>query len=314
MSKLRVVIGPDWKGPLLDRFSAALPDATVIPGAQRDPSLAQGADVIVPFAMKIDRNLLASCRPALVQQFGVGVDVVDLEAARDLNIPVTNMPSEESGMASAVAEGAILLMLLTARLPGVRERNLRDRTWSWSVPVGISLAGKRCGLIGFGSIGRALARRLVAMDMDVVAVTRSGGTDPNVTWWGTMERLDELLQTSDFVILSTPLNEETRNLINRDRLRRFKQGANFINVGRGAVVDEVELVRALDDGILHAAGLDTICQEPPPVDSPLLHHDRVVLTTHTAGVTDLAFDGQCAVLADNLERLRTNQPLRFLVQ
>ena len=124
-----------------------------------------------------------------------------------------------------------------------------------------------------------------------------------------MDRVGELVEQSDVVIISVPLNEGTRQLFSADLIARMKPTASLVNVGRGPVLDEAALLAALDAGRLHAAGLDVLTQEPPAPDSPFLTHPRVVLTSHDAGVSDIAFDGVTEMIAENLKRLRGRVPL-----
>ena len=197
-------------------------------------------------------------------------------------------------MSGTVAEGAILLVLACARLPSVRQDNLAARRWSWTMPLNLGLAGKKAGIVGLGSIGKAIARRLAAFEMRLVAVRRSAGaasdaTDDGFEWVGGMDRLEQLVAESDFIIICAPLTPETRGLFGEPYLAKAKPGASLVNVGRGAIVDEDALLKALDEGRMHAAGLDTIQAEPPPRNSRLLTHWRIVLTPHDAGVSDVFF-------------------------
>lgn len=308
-----LVIGAPWSGPLLERLRAALPGWTISSASQAGPETARSATVLVPFGMPVGRELLAGSRVRLVQQFGVGLDPVDLAAAKEFGVVVANAPSEVSGMAGSVAEGAVFLVLSCARLPSLRAANLAARRWNWTMPLNLGLAGKTAGLVGLGSIGKAIARRLAAFDMRLVAVRRSARTDDasGLDWIGGMDRIGELVETSDFVVICAPLTQETRGLFGDALLGRMKQGASLVNVGRGAIVDEAALLAALDEDRMHAAGLDTIQAEPPPPDSPLLSHPRVVLTPHDAGVSEVAFDGVARIIADNLARLESGEPLLF---
>jgi phosphoglycerate dehydrogenase-like enzyme len=313
----QIAIGAPWAGPLFDRLKAALNGWSIQSGVQSDLEMARSATVLIPFGMRVGRELLAGSRIRLVQQFGVGVDSIDLTAARDLGIPVTNAPSEVSGMSGTVAEGAILLVLACARLPSVRQDNLAAGRWSWTMPLNLGLAGKKAGIVGLGSIGKAIARRLAAFEMRLVAVRRSAGatdaTEDGFEWVGGMDRLEQLVAESDFIIICAPLTPETRGLFGEALLAKVKPGASLVNVGRGAIVDEDALLRALDEGRMHAAGLDTIQAEPPPPDSRLLTHGRVVLTPHDAGASDVVFHGLTRIIADNLRRLEASEPLRFRI-
>ena len=123
----------------------------------------------------------------------------------------------------------------------------------------------------------------------------------------------ELVAESDFIIICAPLTPETRGLFGEALLAKVKPGASLVNVGRGAIVDEDALLKALDEGRMHAAGLDTIQAEPPPPNSRLLTHWRIVLTPHDAGVSDVVFHGLTRIIADNLRRLEASEPLLFRV-
>jgi len=312
----RLAIGARWEEKLVERLSANLPGWTV--SSEVDlATAARAAAVLIPFGMRVDRELLAGSSIRLIQQFGVGLDNVDLQAARELGIAVTNAPSEVSGMAASVAEGAISLLLSCARLPSARTANLAAGKWNWTTPLNLGLAGKTAGLVGLGSIGKAIATRLAAFDMRLRAVRRSGaGGDPTPAgfdWVGGAERMEELVSTSDFLIICVPLTPETENLFDSSLMARIRSGTSIVNVGRGAIVDEKALIAALDSGRLHAAGLDTLRKEPPEEDSPLLRHPRIVVTPHDAGVTEVAFDGVTRIIARNLAHLEAHEPLEHRV-
>src|SRR5215212_12022163 len=132
-------------------------------------------------------------------------------------------------------------------------------------------------------------------------------------WVGGMDQLEQLMAESDFIIICAPLTPETRGLFSETLLGKIKPGASLVNVGRGAILDEDALLRALDVGRMHAAGLDTIQAEPPPPNSRLLTHRRIVLTPHDAGVSDVVFHGLTRIIADNLRRLEASEHLRFRV-
>lgn len=311
-----IAIGASWPQEMRDRLQAALPDWSVRTGVASDPEAARAATVLVPCATKVGHDLLAGSRVRLVQQFGVGVDSIDLKAAAALGIPVTNAPSEASGMAGTVAEAAILLLLSCARLPSFRQKNLAEARWSWTVPFNIGLEGKTAGIVGLGSIGNAVARRLAPFGMRLLGVKRSAprpGESEGFDWVGAIEDIGRLATESDFVVICAPLTPQTRGLFGTELLVRMKRRASLVNVGRGGIVDEAALLGLLDSGHLHAAGLDTVAQEPLPQDSPLLTHPRVVLTPHDAGASDVVLDGLLAIIADNVRRLETSEPLQFRV-
>jgi phosphoglycerate dehydrogenase-like enzyme len=309
----QIALGASWTGLLLARLETALGGWSVEPGARSDPAIARAATVLIPYGMPVGRDLLAGSNIRLIQQFGVGVDSIDLAAAAELGVPVTNAPSAVSGMDGAVAESAVLLLLSCARLPSIRQENLAQGRWSWTVPFNIGLAGKTAGIVGLGMIGQAVGRRLTAFDMRLIAIRRSAREQPGFDWVGGMDRLGQLLAESDFVIVCAPLTSETRGLLDGAALSQARPGASVVNVGRGHIIDETALLKALDEGRLHAAGLDTIATEPPPPDSPLLTHPRVVLTPHDGGASDVVFGGLTRIIAENLRRLEAGEPLRFRV-
>ncbi|MEC5293246.1 NAD(P)-dependent oxidoreductase [Aurantimonas sp. C2-6-R+9] len=309
-----LILGADWPLPLIDDLVRILSGWRVTRWADASAEDIRAAAVIVPTHVRVDRALVEGGAVRLIHQFGVGVDNVDLPAMKALGVAVSNAPSEMSGMAASVAEGAVLLVLSCARLPSLRADNLAKGAWNWTMPLNFGLARRRVGLVGLGSIGKAIARRLVAFDMKVTAVRRSKGAPDEaeamgLDWIGARDRLDELVETSDMVVICAPLNEATRGLFGAELIGRMKPSASLINVGRGGIVDEAALLAALDAGRLHAAGLDTISAEPPAPDSPLSAHRRIVLTPHDAGVTDKAFEGVAHVIRENLRRLEAGEPL-----
>lgn len=311
-----LAIGPDWRGPLLERLEACFPGWKVLPGAHRNWDAARSSDVLVPFAMKVTDQLLSGSRIRLVHQFGVGVDQIDLEAAKRHGVPVCNAPSEVSGMASSVAEGAVFLALCCARRPDLRRQRLESGTWNWAMPLNLGLSGRRAGLVGLGSIGTAIAARLHSFGMTLVGVRRDAGrtvdSDGQLDWIGGMDRLDELVSTSDFIVITVPLNNQSQGLFDAALLRRVKDGASIINVGRGGVIDEDALLAELDRERIHAVGLDTLASEPP-TDLRLLEHPRVIITPHDAGATDIAFDSVARIIAGNLNAIETDGLLQHRV-
>lgn len=312
--KPRLLLGADWPPALVGRLRSTLGEWDIVLWSEASEAERRDVDAVVPAAAKIDRALLEGSKIRLVHQFGVGLDSVDLAAAKDLGVMVANAPSALSRGAAAVAEGAVLLVLMTARLRSKQERFITERQWNWQMPLNLGLSGRAAGLVGFGNIGREIARRLRAFDMTVRAVRRSGDQDGEAARLGlasidTMDGLGDMLAASDVVVICAPLNEGTRNLFDAQMLARMKPEATLVNVGRGGIIDEAALVAALDAGTLHAAGLDTVATEPLPTDSPLLSHERIVVTPHDAGVSDVAFDGVAGILKENLRRMLAGEDL-----
>lgn len=223
-------------------------------------------------------------------RWGIGTDSVDLAAAERLGIVVRNTPAV---FGDEVADSALAYVLLLARRHHAIDAEVRSG--GWPKVEGLTLAGQRAGIIGLGSIGRAVARRCHAFGMDVV------GHDPYAAAADVPTvPLDELLRTSRFVILAAPLTDETHHLIDVDALALTRPDAYVVNVGRGPLVDEVALAAALAEGRLAGAGLDVFEQEPLAADSPLRGLPGVVLGAHNGSNTRQGVARASAVAVDIL--------------
>lgn len=295
--------------PYLNRL---LPEAEVqFADRQSLDGLAAQADILIPAMARVDEALLKGARRLrLIQQWGAGLEGVDLAAATRLGIPVANVPTAGTANADSVAEWCVMVAMVLARRLDEARANARAGS-PWGQPHGMALLGRQAGIVGFGGIGRALAPRLKAMGMKVSAVTRR--PEPGLEqawglgWLGGMQELDRLLKESDFVFLAVPAAEGTVGLINRERLRIMKPGAFLINAARGALVDEVALLQALDRGQLGGAAVDVLAQEPPAPGHPLSRHPRVVATPHIAGVTDASYADIARHVAANIRRVLSRQ-------
>jgi phosphoglycerate dehydrogenase-like enzyme len=274
--------------------------------------VAQQVEVLVPLIARVGEEALASPCLRLVQQFGAGLDGVAIDAASRHGIYVANVPSGETANADSVAELAILLMLALARRWGQAQENLRSRRVG--APVGTTLMGKTVAIVGFGGIGRVLARRLRGLGAQVVAVSRRGprGEDGEADLHVAVSALDEVLGQADFVVVATPLNEETRGMIGRRAFASMKRGAFLVNVARGPVVEREALVEALESGRLAGAGLDVFWEEPPDPDDPIFGLE-VVATPHIGGATDISLQEIARGVAENVSRLRRGEVPRNCV-
>jgi phosphoglycerate dehydrogenase-like enzyme len=218
-----------------------------------------------------------------------------------------------------VAEHAMALILaLAKRLPSA-QRYQQRREWAQTAlwhefPKPRELAGSTLLLLGLGSIGREVAPRARAFGMKVIAVRQhpekgSAGVEQVV---GPGE-LDEMLPLADFVVIAMPMTPATREIFNAARLARMKRDAYLINVGRGPLVDEAALLRALQAKSIGGAALDVFVEEPLPQDSPLWQLDNLLITPHTAAHTERLWERHYALISDNLRRYLSRQPLRNLV-
>lgn len=256
--------------------------ASYEPEHQRD--LAREADFVVPGFAAVDRAMVeAAPRLRMVQKWGIGIDAIDQRALRERGVAL----AIASGCnAAPVAELAVALMLAVLRRLPYAQRTLRGGEWVTPQmrETCLQITGKTVGLVGFGHIGRMLARRLSGFDARIVYFDpRRADAATEAALNARCLPLDELLATSDIVSLHLPLNERTARTVDASFIGRMKDGAVLINTARGGIVDEGALVDALRGGKLRGAGLDAFDREPPPADHPLLALEQVVATPHMGG-------------------------------
>lgn len=238
------------------------------------------------------RAIIAGTRPIGAEDFahaerlevvvrtGVGYDGVDVGAATANGVPVCITAGANR---RAVAEHVFALMLASARRMPENIRNLADG--SWQQLTGRELGGATLGILGFGSIGKAVAGLAKGFGMEVIAFDPSFDDAFAAANGVRRAELDEVLAQADFITLHLFLDDSTRNLIDASRLATMKQDAYLINTARGGIVDENALVDAVRDGVIGGAALDVFEVEPLPQDSPLLHTPGILATTHVAGAT-----------------------------
>ena len=269
--------------------------------------LLPAANVLWHVLRRADAALMdAAPELRLIQKIGVGLNTIDLDAARARGIAVCNLPGTNS---RAVAEHALLLMLAALRRLPVFDAAVRAGTgWSMDPAIqdGIGELGRRTvGLVGFGEIPRALAPVLAALGCRILYTARHERADAGATFMP----LDDLLAEADVVSLHIPLTAETTNLIDSARLARMKPGAVLVNTARGGLVDQVALTEALRSGHLRAAGLDVFVDEPADPSDPLFALSNVVVTPHSAWITDGTFHRSFALAAENVRRLAAGEDL-----
>ena len=270
------------------------------------PEVAQHADVLIPTVSPIGREAMRSPRLKLVQQYGAGLDSVDIPAATAAGIYVANVPTAGTGNAESVAELALLFMLGLARKYRQAQASIQNKVLG--SPMGQALKGKTAAIIGYGGIGRALARRLSGFEMNILAVSRRGPT-PDKPDGGLLithvaqDELHAVLRAADFVITAPPLNDETRSLMGQAEFACMKPEAFVINVARGPVLDYAALLTALREGRIAGAGLDVFWSEPFDPNDEIFQHN-VLATPHIGGATDVSLQGIAKRVAENVNRLR----------
>ena len=258
-------------------------------------------DAFIPmFDLKVPAELiLAGKNLKIISNVGVGFNNIDIKAAKEHNTIVCNTPTP---VTEPTAELAMTLMGAVARGLILSDRNVRNSSVKWGVleNIGSGLYGKTLGMVGFGRIGQATARRAVASGMKVVYYSRNRVSEDIENLYGAQYRnLNEILSESDFVSLHTPLTDETHHLINADKLNLCKSTAFIINTARGAVIDEKALISALKSGKIKGAALD-VYEHEPTISAELLDLDNVVLVPHIGTATREARNEMAAQAIENI--------------
>jgi lactate dehydrogenase-like 2-hydroxyacid dehydrogenase len=291
-------------------------DAPLTVGGETPPSrtelqngIAGAAAAIVTLTERIDADILAAAGPQLrvVANVAVGYDNIDVDAATAAGVTITNTPGV---LDRATADHTFALILAAARRITEGDRLIRSRQpWVWGPRMMIGLdvsAGATLGILGYGRIGRAVARRAQAFDMTVIATARSrrpGTAEDGVTFVDT----PTLLADSDVVCVLVPLTSETRNLIDAEALRVMKPTAYLINTARGGIVDESALISALHSGQIRGAALD-VFENEPDVNPALLDAPNLVLTPHIASAGEATRDAMGILAIDNAAAILAGKP------
>ena len=265
----------------------------------RDLPYADG--LIMTMGIAMDRSFFKMAeRLRVASLYSVGYDNVDIKAATEFGVLVTNTPGV---LTDATADTALMLMLMTARKARENEKIMREGGWThWSPNqfVGKDLSGSVLGIVGFGDIGRAVAKRAAAFGMKVIYTGRSRKIEHEEQLGAEYLPLEELLKRSDFVSLNCALTNETSGLIGERELRMMKNDAVLINTARGAVVDQKALFMACSEGWIYGAGLDVYEKEPVPMDEPLLELENVVMMPHIGSAAKRSREGMARLAATNL--------------
>lgn len=272
---------------------------------------AKDAEILLTNKTVLDGDTLRSL-PNLkyIGVLATGYNVVDIEAAREAGIIVTNIPAYST--MSVAQKVFALLLAVTDRVEHYAEENSRGR-WSrnpdfcyWDTPL-TELAGKTFGIVGLGNIGKAVARIALAFGMKVIAYTSK---EPDQLPEGvTKAHLDTLFAESDVISLHCPLTPDTFELVNADRLGTMKRTAILINTGRGPLVDEKAVATALKEGRIAAFGADVLSSEPPAADNPLLSAPGAYITPHIAWATAEARERLMDIALGNLRAYLDGRPV-----
>jgi len=262
----------------------------------------KGADALLTLLTdRVDGDLMDAAGPQLkiISNYAVGFDNIDVKAATDRQIPVTNTPSDEVN--EAVAEHTWVLIMAIARRVIEADEFARQggyKGWEPELFLGPSIIGKTLGIVGLGRIGSMVARRAKGYKMTVLYNKHEPDSEAEKELGVTFAPFDELLTKSDFVTLHVPLTEETRHMINKEALAKMKEGSYLVNTARGPIIDEAALIEALESGHLAGAALD-VYENEPKIPAELLGMQNVITTPHIASATYEARNkmGEMAVAA-----------------
>lgn len=314
---MKIVIAGTFPPGAVELFLELLPKEWDIDVITDEAELNRRTDieVLITRAFQItDAIILNNPKLKFIQKWGTGLNAVDVETAGKRGIPVSNVPGAN---AYAVSELAVLHMLAVYRNLLYHNRKLVNGVWTKTelIEDTYCLNKKMVGLIGGGNIGRLVAKKIRAFDANVqyYDIYRLSSTLEEEFGMRYVS-LEELLSTSDIVSLHIPLTDQTKNLIHYDMLKRMKPTAILINTSRGGLVNEADLIRALDEKRLLGAGLDCLYHEKDTLDpeDPILHHDRITLTPHIGGTSNDLLGEMVPRMAENAIRFVNGEEPKFI--
>lgn len=269
-------------------FELVVPDNNRVLTGEELLAGISGVDAILSLLTdKIDGDVMDAAGPQLkvISNYAVGFDNIDVEAATERGIVVTNTPSDEVN--EAVAEHTWALILALARRIVEADEATKHgayRGWEPDIFLGTNLIGKTLGIVGMGRIGSMVARRAAGYKMNVLYNKRTPDPEAEQSLGVRFASLDDLLAQSDFISLHVPLTPETRHMINKDAFVKVKKGAYLVNTARGSIVEERDLVEALDSAQIAGAALDVFDNEPD-ISPELMANQKVIMTPHIASAT-----------------------------
>jgi D-3-phosphoglycerate dehydrogenase len=286
-----------WKDLEIERQILSSLDATLVVAKSGDEDelahLAAEVEGIFTNWKRVSREVIANApRCRAIIRYGVGLDNIDVQFATGCGIVVANVPDY---CLEEVSDHALALLLAMARKVTIFDRATKNGTYDLSLGTPFyRLRGKTLGLVGFGKIGKIVARKAFGLGLKVIAFSRSGKPAQVGTENVEAVSFSELLHRSDYISLHVPLTPETRHLFNLEVFRQMKPTAFLVNTARGDVVNSRALLAALNDNLIAGAALDVLPKEPPDADDPLLWHPKTIVTPHAA------FNSE-----ESLEELRT---------
>lgn len=282
-----LVVVTDSPFPSLDPAKKALEEANAevvqAPSSSEEDIIkaAENADAILVTYAKLNENILRSLKNCkAIGRFGIGVDNIDLKVAGELGISVNYVPDY---CLDEVSDQAMAMIISMARK--IPQSNKLVQSGRWEMPAVVPmyrLRGKTVGLIGFGNIPRLMTPKAQAFGFNVIAADPYAPKELFEKYGVESVSMDELYERSDFISVHAPLLPETKGLVNKDAFKKMKDTAIIVNTARGPLINEKDLIEALDKNEIGGAGLDVVETEPLPKNSPLIGRDNVILAPHTA--------------------------------
>lgn len=282
-----LVVVTDSPFPSLDPAKKALEEANAevvqAPSSSEEDIIkaAENADAILVTYAKLNENILRSLKNCkAIGRFGIGVDNIDLKVAGELGISVNYVPDY---CLDEVSDQAMAMIISMARK--IPQSNKLVQSGRWEMPAVVPmyrLRGKTVGLIGFGNIPRLMTPKAQAFGFNVIAADPYAPKELFEKYGVESVSMDELYERSDFISVHAPLLPETKGLVNKDAFKKMKDTAIIVNTARGPLINEKDLIEALDKNEIGGAGLDVVETEPLPENSPLIGRDNVILAPHTA--------------------------------
>ena len=267
--------------------------------------------LIVRSETKVTADVIeAGTRLQVIARAGVGVDNVDVAAATKRGIAVVNSPE---GNTMAATEHTLALILALSRNLPQAVASLKAGEWKRSRFTGVELYHKTLGVLGFGKIGREVARRALGFEMKVLTYDPYVLPEQASRMGVELVTKEDLLKRSDFITIHLPLNTSTRGSIGDREFQIVRPGVRIVNCARGGIINEDALIRAIDSGIVAGAALDVFAKEPPPADSPLLCHPKIVATPHLGASTTEAQVGVAVDVAEQVADILSGKPARSAV-
>ena len=311
---MKVLIGPNQMHieQALQEMQQKYPDVEFVTCLDREKVVDCIGDADVYMGFLDTKTFQAAKQLKWIQSPASGVNYfLDVEGLREGDVILTSAAGTHGG---SVAESAIAMILAFTR--GIRPSIQYQPEHKWAmreIRVDLTeLSGCTLGIVGFGQIGRALAKRMAGFDMNIIAVDLMPRDAPEyVSELWSLDRLDDLLAESDFVVIAVPYTEDTVDMIGAAELAKMKPSAMLVGMSRGGIINEDAMVKALRDGTIARAALDVFATEPLPEDSELWDIDNLLVAAHIAGGTQREYQNIMPIVLENLDRFINNQlPLR----